>query len=143
MRYIAVAFAASIFTMLATAAQAVQPGLSQIRVTSTVVFEGKTQIKTVLTNEPSFIGSIGSSILICTKIGGGPFVNTAKQCHGTYRFAHGNLEVSGVISSRSFYKLSVTGGTGFYSNVGAGELVVITTDLNPRQERLNFALYAI
>jgi hypothetical protein len=142
MRYYTVAIAASIAVMLATGAAAVQPGTSHVRITSKVVLEGRSQIKFTLHNPSISPFSIGSGILVCTKIGGGPFVSTAKHCTGSYRFAHGTIEVLGTISNRNFYELAVVGGTGLYSNAGAGELVALTLNLNPRRERLTFTLYA-
>jgi hypothetical protein len=141
MRY-AVAFFAGIAVMLATGAGAVQPGTSQVRIMSRVEDEGRTQIKFALLNPSLSENSIGSGILLCRKIGGGPFVNKAKHCNGTYRLAHGAIEVQGVMSSRSFYELAVIGGTGIYSNAGAGELTALTINLSPRRERLTFTLYA-
>jgi hypothetical protein len=143
MRYCALAFAASIAVMLVTGATAVQPGTSHIKITSRVVEEGAgLRIKLTLRNEALSDFSIGSGILLCTRIGGGPFVSQAKRCNGTYRLANGTIEVTGVISSRSFYSLAVVGGTGLYANAGAGEMTAVTINLNPRRERLNFTLYA-
>jgi hypothetical protein len=140
MRYVAVAFAVAV--ILATGAAAVQPGTSQVRIIGKVVFEERTQITYTLLNPSLSPYSIGRAVLICINIGGGPFPSTAKRCNGTYQLAHGTIEVQGVMSSRSFYSLSVIGGTGLYANAGAGELTALTINLNPRRERLTFILYA-
>lgn len=141
MRYL-IAFVAGVTVMLASSAQAVQPGVSHINVTSRVVTEGGGRmVKLVLRNEAITEFSIGSGVLICAKVGGGPFVTKARRCNGTYRLAKGTIEVAGVVSSRSFYTLAVVGGTGLYANAGAGELTAFTVDLNPRRERLTFTLF--
>jgi hypothetical protein len=141
MRYV-LAFACGIAVMLSTSAEAVQPGTSHVRITSRIVEEGGgREIKLILRNEGLSEFSIGSGILICNAIGGGPFISQARRCNGSYRLAKGTIEVSGVISSRSFYTMAVVGGTGLYANAGGGEMTAVTLNLRPRRERLEFTLF--
>lgn len=134
-------------TLFAVNAAGVQPGPSRILISDRVVSEsqkyGYKVIKTLLYSR-AFPNSIGNSVLICDEIGSarGPIPPGAMQCTGTYRFANGNIIVSGYMGKRGLYTLAVTGGTGLYSNAGAGQMAAVTIDLSPREQQLEFTLYS-
>jgi hypothetical protein len=133
---------------LVGSAPGVQPGLSQIRITDRVVTEATSfdqrVIKTLLYNRGISANPIGNSVTICWAIGSGqgPIPPGALECMGTYRFAHGNLQVQGYMGRRGLYTLAIVGGTGIYANTGAGQLAVVTINLNPREQQLSFTLYS-
>jgi hypothetical protein len=129
-------------------ASGLQPGPATIRVSDRVVLErilapGLRKITTSLTN-PAYPNSIAGSTLLCRKIGEerGPMPPEGQFCEGVYRFLHGQLVVEGYMGSRSFYTLAVVGGTGEYSNSGAGQMAAVTLGLNPREQQLTFTLYS-
>lgn len=83
---------------------------------------------------------IGWAIVVCRELGsGGPLGSATSLCDGTYLFPKGRIQAQSTRKNRSSYVLAVIGGTGLYSNVG-GQLLVETTDENPRVERLLFSL---
>lgn len=83
---------------------------------------------------------IGWAIVVCRDLGsGGPLGSASAMCVATYLFPRGRIQAAGTRKVRSSYTLSVTGGTGLYSNVG-GQLLVQTVADNPRTEKLLFSL---
>lgn len=83
---------------------------------------------------------IGNAFLSCTRIARNEnFGYTVEQCTGTYNLPLGKMTVAGSRSSRSRYTLVVTGGTGFYNNVG-GKLNVYKIGVSPTTERVIFSL---
>jgi hypothetical protein len=133
---------------LTGAAPGLQPGTSQIKITDRVVSEttsfSQRVIKTTLYNTGISPYPIGNSVFVCWNVGSrqGPVPSGSLECIGSYRFAHGNIQISGYIGKRGLYTLSVTGGTGIYSNTGAGQVAVVTIDLEPREQLLTFTLYS-
>ena len=77
---------------------------------------------------------IGHSDLTCINTGTG-----SENCTGTYFLPRGKIMVGGVIASRLFYELAVTGGTGFYDNV-RGTLTVTYLGGVPERQFLLFRL---
>ena len=143
----AVVVIALVVLIAAVAASALQPGLGQIQITDRVVSEtqfGRERIIKTLLFRRGLATPIGNSVQVCTAVGGrvGPLTPGSMQCLGTYRFAHGNLIVAGVMTTRGLYTLSVVGGTGLYSNAGAGQMAAVTINFNPRQQQLTFTLYS-
>lgn len=134
--------------LLAGASSGVQPGPSRITITDRTVAErpmptGRV-LKTLLYNRGISPNPIGNSVLVCHEIGAGigPIPPGAFECIGTYRFAHGNVQVSGYMGRPGLYTLSVTGGTGIYSNSGAGQMAAVTINVSPREQQLTFTLYS-
>jgi hypothetical protein len=78
--------------------------------------------------------SLGRAEMVCTTISG-----STQSCHGTYFLPRGQLEVSGVISSRLIYILSIIGGTQYYNNA-RGTLTVTSLNRSPVRELLLFRL---
>lgn len=94
----------------------------------------------LLYNRPAYNKSIGSAVTICQYIGRGKLIGGgASACFGTYRFARGNIEVRGILSSNESYLLAVVGGTGYYAAVG-GVLRVLEDPKNPLRRALLFQL---
>jgi hypothetical protein len=77
---------------------------------------------------------LGHAEMVCTTISG-----TTQSCHATFFLPRGQLEVSGVISSRLIYILSVVGGTEYYNNA-RGTLTVTSVHRSPVRELLLFRL---
>jgi len=83
---------------------------------------------------------IGNSFIACTRIGrDGTFGANVEQCSVTFNLPRGKIVAVGSRNSREKYSLVVTGGTGFYNNVG-GKLDVFQLGDKPRLERLIFTL---
>ena len=81
--------------------------------------------RSILYNRRIQTRPLGRAEMVCTRI------NAAMQsCHATYFLPRGHLEVSGVISSRLIYILSVVGGTEYYNNA-RGTLTVTSLHRSP------------
>ena len=78
--------------------------------------------------------AIGHSDVTCIATGSG-----SSNCSGTYFLPRGEIMVDGVIASRLFYELAVTGGTGVYSNV-RGTMTATYLGGLPAREFLLFQL---
>jgi hypothetical protein len=90
--------------------------------------------RTVLYNRRIQTKPLGRAEMVCTTIAG-----STQSCHGTYFLPRGQLEVSGVISSRLIYILSIIGGTQYYNNA-RGTLTVTSLRRSPVRELLLFRL---
>ncbi len=88
----------------------------------------------VLFNQRITPAPIGHSDITCVDTGTG-----SHNCSGTYFLPKGKIMVEGVIASRLFYELAVTGGTGLYDNV-RGTLTVTYLGGRPAHELLLFRL---
>jgi len=77
---------------------------------------------------------IGHSIVNCTFV-----TDRERTCEGTYLLPRGMLVTNGVLQSRLFYTVAITGGTGLYDNA-RGTLTVTAQKLKPRRELLLFRL---
>jgi len=83
---------------------------------------------------------LGHSEALCTFLGRGDVLGAgSSSCSVTFFLPKGRIMASGVIHSRLFYELAVTGGTGLYNNV-RGTLTVTSLGRNPPQELLLFRL---
>lgn len=83
---------------------------------------------------------IGYSTLRCEFIGRGGVLGTgASDCSAIYSLAKGKLTARGIVKSRSYYALAVTGGTGIYSAM-SGQVLASTIAARPHEERLLFGL---
>jgi hypothetical protein len=90
--------------------------------------------RSILFNKRLQTKPLGRAEMVCTTISG-----TTQSCHATYFLPRGQLEVSGVISSRLIYILSVVGGTEYYNNA-RGTLTVTSVRRSPVRELLLFRL---
>ena len=110
----AVAIAVAL-TLLASAS-AVQPGPAIIQVTaqldSTRTGNGHLVRNYRLYNAPAYKNSIGTASLVCERAG------TRWLCHEFIELQRGQIAAAGLVTNLNNYHLAVTGGTGFYSNVG-------------------------
>lgn len=136
--------AAALMLLLGAGGGSSLPGPGFVRVTTLQLqrLEDRGDVVTVslLYNKRIQPGAIGNGILHCDFVGrGGPLGSGTHLCDAVYSLPHGKIMAHGLIKSRSFYVLAVTGGTGLYSNVG-GELVASTFACCPREERLLFSL---
>lgn len=76
--------------------------------------------------------SIGTVVSYCIHLNG-----ENGFCNWVYRFPLGTITVMGIVNSDIFHRVSIVGGTGFYSNVG-GQVTRIA--LNNRIDRGVFNL---
>jgi len=85
--------------------------------------------------------AIGYSVLSCTFIGARGALGTdgIYQCAAVYALKRGKITAAGIVKTRSYYVLAITGGTGIYSNV-RGQVLASTRDEMPPEERLLFGL---
>lgn len=142
--------------ILVPVAVALPPGRSTVTLTDEVIAvrsvdkkppgrsTGDQKIYTVhLFNKRIQKDAFGYGILRCTFLGKGGVLGGGKSdCSGSYFLPRGSIRVSGTTQARSFYRLSVIGGTGFYAD-GQGELIAVTIGTSPRRELLIFRLEAI
>lgn len=95
---------------------ALQPGPATIKVTTRLVSTGSAAGLTVRTydvlNRPAFKKPIGTAVLICLPVG------SSFACREYVRLSRGQITTEGLVDGTSFYRLAVTGGTGYYDNVG-------------------------
>jgi len=122
-------------------------GRSNITITSQVIKEEKFQRLRItafaLYNKNISPYAIGNSILRCTIISRKRTLpRNTRTCFAVYRMPLGQIVAAGLVTSSVFYRLAVIGGTGAYANVGGGQLQVVTTQLQPRKDRLFFVLYS-
>jgi hypothetical protein len=90
--------------------------------------------RSILYNKRIQSRPLGRAEMVCTTISG-----STQSCHATYFLPRGQLEVSGVISSRLIYILSIVGGTQYYNNA-RGTLTVTSMHRAPVRELLLFRL---
>ena len=145
-----------LLALLAPLIVALPPGKSTVTLTDEVISvrsvdkkppgrsAGDQKIYTVhLYNKRIQPEAFGYGLLRCTFLGKGGVLGGGKSdCSGSYFLPRGSIRVSGTTQSRSFYRLSVIGGTGFYAD-GHGELIAVTVGTSPRRELLIFRLEAI
>ncbi len=136
------AFLAMICTAaFATSAAAIQPGVSTIRVTAEQISRSPELTTFHLYNKAIRKTSIGSSIVTCKYIGKGGVLGVGKSwCEASYQLPKGTLIAEGMLQTRFFYQLVVSGGTGTYANVVGGQ--VITSAIGQNRFRLIFTLLA-
>lgn len=118
---------------------AVQPGPATIRVTSerlsSRVIDGDVDVSVyAIFNRPAFPRAIGAAVITCRKAAA-----AATVCYEYLRLSRGQVVAEGLIVDKTFYRLAVTGGTGYYDNIG-GTLTVRAT--GPRTQQLVFDLNA-
>jgi hypothetical protein len=122
-------------TLLVPSGQAIQPGPSLIEITaartSTNVVYATTITTYNLFNRPAFPKAIGSAVLVCTKA-----AVQATICDEYLRLNRGQIVAKGLIVTRDFYRLAITGGTGYYDNIG-GTMTVRATGPRTQQVVLN------
>lgn len=98
-----------------------QPGPATINVTTRLTTTtGGTRVYDLF-NRPSYRNRIGTAILACVKL-----APSVYACHEYLRLTRGQIIAEGVISGSGFYRLAVTGGTGYYDNAG-GTMTVVPT----------------
>jgi hypothetical protein len=140
-----VALAVLALALAMPAKTALQPGQSTIRLTETVVSthrQGELVVRTArLYNLAVRRRALGNSIRFCSFLGRGGILGAGRSwCREEFLLPRGELLVEGLVRSAIFYQQIVVGGTGFYSNVIGGSLVVSAVSLN--QYRLIFVLQA-
>ncbi len=150
---------ATLAALLALAAPAVasaptrvtiQPGPSSVRITDLLIEKhsvnhGAALVRTfLLYNKAITKHSIGHSVLFCTHLGKGGVLGSGQDyCREQFTLARGTLLAEGIISTNQvFYDLAITGGTGIYANVGAGDVSSAITKLVPREDNVIMQLYA-
>jgi hypothetical protein len=129
---------------LGAAASGGQTGPAVIRLTdvqlSTASYAAKGRAGSVQIIEQRLFGSgsprkvIGHSFVRCMYV-----TSHERTCDGSYLLPRGMLLTSGVLQSRLFYTVAITGGTGLYDNA-RGTLTVTAQKLKPRRELLIFRL---
>jgi hypothetical protein len=77
---------------------------------------------------------IGHGIVNCMWVS-----DRERSCDGSYILPRGMLVTNGIVQSRLFYTVAITGGTGLYDNA-RGTLTVTAQKLKPRRELLLFRL---
>lgn len=60
------------------------------------------------------VKSVGTGTFVCVRIRSNELL---RGCRGSYRLPEGEIELAGVIRTRSRYSLVVTGGSGVYSGM--------------------------
>lgn len=133
-------------SQMANARPTIAPGTYHIRITSQLIKQDKGKrlvlAASALYNKHISSYAIGNSISRCTIMGHKrTFPEGTLFCNVVFRMPLGQIVTAGVVTSRVYYRLAVTGGTGVYSNVG-GQVRVITTKLKPHKENLVFSLRA-
>jgi hypothetical protein len=109
------------FALLAGTSSAIAPGPAVITVTIRQTnFEqsGERTVRTfAVLNRPTYRNAIGTAVLICVRARARLW-----SCRQLFKFTRGQVASDGLVESFDFYRLAVTGGTGYYDTVG-GELV--------------------
>lgn len=83
---------------------------------------------------------IGYSTLRCEYYGSGGVLGAGlSECWAAYSLAKGKVFARGLLKTRSFYQLGISGGTGFYSGI-RGQIIVTTFEDVPHKERLLFSI---
>lgn len=97
------------------------PGPSTIHATAhleAIEHDGETVVRLYrLLNRPAYPRPIGSAILECQPIA------AELACHEYLKLSRGQIVAAGVVDRIAFYRLGITGGTGYYDAVGGSLLV--------------------
>lgn len=123
------------------------PGTSRINLTAQVITRDKIGsirfAAYALYNKPRYSNAIGNSISRCSSVGRRRTLPKGTQlCTNVYRLPLGQVIAMGLVTSPIYYKMAITGGTGEYKNIG-GEVLIITTKLKPRKEKLVFTVIGL
>lgn len=122
MRFALVAGAVLVVALLAGSAAAIEPGPASIHVTLRKVREvidGDRLVSTFdVLNRPRYRDPIGEAVLVCVRARVQLY-----SCRQEFKLSRGQITSEGLVTSRAFFRLAVTGGTGYYDNVG-GSMVV-------------------
>jgi len=97
-----------------------QPGIARIRVTGTLISQHDATKIYALYNQPAYTERLGTGFAKCEQVS-----VEFSDCESSWRFGRGQIIARAVVPSvSSFRVLAVTGGTGYYSNVGGQALLV-------------------
>jgi len=102
---------------LAAGATAIPPGPASIKVTlhleKTTGANGRITRVFKVFNRPAYQGPIGDAVMVCI-----PARASLAACRLYTSLRRGQITFDGLVSSFGFYRLAVTGGTGYYDTVG-------------------------
>ena len=117
----AVALAVVVCLIAVPIAGGLPPGPATIRVTATLAFSKTMVDGSVLRvyriyNRPQYLRMLGLDFQQCVAIA--TLGRIYQSCREFFQFHRGQIVAIGLVRSLDFFRLAITGGTGYYDNVG-------------------------